>query len=60
MADKLMNIPNDLLFIHKITHFVDYNKWLKRLDTQLNELTNQNSIVPKVLSQRIQDIIVKL
>ena len=23
---------------------VDYNKWLKRLDTQLNEQTNKNSI----------------
>ena len=29
---------------------VDYNKWLKRLDTQLNEQTNKNSIeVSKVV-----------
>ena len=27
---------------HKITPFVDYNYWLKRLDTQLYEQTNQN------------------
>ena len=41
MADKLMFI--------KITP-VDYTQWLKRLDTQLNEPTNQNSIkVPKVV-----------
>ena len=39
--------------IDKITPYVDYNK-LKRLDTKLNESTNQNSLkVPKVLSQRI-------
>ena len=34
------------MMIHKITPSVDYNKWLKRLDTQHNELTNQ--ISPKV------------
>ena len=32
----------------KITPSVGYNLWLKRWDTQLNELTNQSSInVPK-------------
>ena len=37
------------MFIHFIP-LVDYNYWLKRLDTQLNELTNQNLIkVPKVI-----------
>ena len=30
--------------IHKITPSVDYKYWLKRLATQLNEQTNQNSI----------------
>ncbi len=25
------------------TPSVDYNQWLKRVDTQLNKLTNQNS-----------------
>ena len=30
--------------IHKIFPFVDYNKWSKHLDTQLNEPTNKNSI----------------
>ena len=34
---------------HKITPSVDYNQWLKRLDTKLNEPINQNSFeVPKV------------
>ena len=43
------------MVIHKIIPSVDYNKWLKRLDTQLNELTNQNSIKsPKLLSQLIR------
>ena len=38
MADKLMYIS------------VDNNSWLKRLDTQLNKLANQNSCkVPKVV-----------
>ena len=39
------------MMTHKITPFLDYNKWLKkRLDIQLNEQTNQNSIkVPKVV-----------
>ena len=33
---------------------LDYNKWLKHLDTQLNESTSQNSKFnpPKLLSQR--------
>ena len=34
------------MVIHNITPSVDYNKWLKSLETQLNELTNQ--ISPKV------------
>ena len=38
------------MMIHKITSIVDYNEWLKSLDTQLNEPTNQNSIkFPKVV-----------
>ena len=37
------------MMIHKITSFVDYNKRLKRFDTQLYGPTNQNSVkVPKV------------
>ena len=39
MADKLMYNYTSLIMIHKITPSVDYNYWLKRLDT-----TNQNSI----------------
>ena len=37
------------MMIHKITPSLDYNQWLKRLDTKLNKPTPQNSIkVPKV------------
>ena len=37
------------MIIHKITHSIDYNYWLKRLESKLNEQTNNNSIeVPKV------------
>ena len=32
------------MMINKITHSVDYNQWLKRLDAQLNEPTNKNTI----------------
>ena len=40
------------MMIHKIILSVDYNYRLKRLDTQLNELTNQNLLkVPKVVKQ---------
>ena len=47
MADKLMYYPKH--YTHKIAPSVDYNQWLKRFDTQLNEPKNQNSIkVPKV------------
>ena len=44
------------MIINKITTSVDYNLWLKHLDTQLNKPINQNSIkkVPKgVVKQRI-------
>ncbi len=48
MADKLIYIPK--IMIHKIIPSVDYNKWLKPLNTQLNKPTNQKSIkVPKVV-----------
>ena len=40
MADKLLYIPNDKQNFSS----VDYNYWFKRLDTHLNEPTNQNSI----------------
>ena len=40
---------------------VVYNKWLKSLDTQLNESANQNSIKsPMLLSYRIKNAIKKL
>ena len=41
MADKLMYILNNET---QITTSLNYNKWLKRYDTLLNELINQNSI----------------
>ena len=41
MADKSIYIPND--DTKKSLH----NYWLKRLDTQLNESTQQNHLVPK-------------
>ena len=45
IADKLKHIPND--DTHD-TPSVDYNWWLKRLVTELNEPTHQNSIkIPK-------------
>ena len=40
IADKLMYIPND--DTHD-TPSIDENLWSKRLNTQLNESTNQNS-----------------
>ena len=43
MADKFMYIPNNE---HKFTPSVDYDEWLKRLDTYLNEPSKQ--IVIKV------------
>ena len=48
MSDKLMMyILNDDI---KITLAVDYNKCLQRLDTQLNESTNQHLVkVPNVV-----------
>ena len=38
------------MMIQKVTPYVYYNQWLKRLNTQLNESTNQNPIkVTKVV-----------
>ncbi len=48
----IQNWRTSTMMTHKITPFVDYNKWLKRLDTQLIKPTNQNSInVFKVVTQ---------
>ena len=48
------------MIIHKIPTSVDYNYWLKRLDTQLNETTNQNSLkVPKVVNPMNKKTILK-
>ena len=41
--------------MYKIIPSVEYNWWLKRVDTQLNESTNKNlTKVSKVVSQRIR------
>ena len=50
-----INWYTSIMMIHKITSNVDYNKWLKGLDTQLNEANNHNSTkFPKLLNQRIR------
>ena len=41
MADKLMYILDDDT---QITHSVDQNYWLKRMDTQFYKQTNKNSL----------------
>ena len=42
-----MYIP---IMLNEITSYIDYNKWLKRLDTKLKEPTNQNALkAPKVV-----------
>ena len=47
IADKMMYIPID-------------DQWLKRMNTQLNEQTNQNSLESsKLLSQRIRQCFIK-
>ena len=54
MDVKLMYIFNDN------TPSVDYNQWLKHLDTHFNELTNQNSInAPKVVKPTIRKLYYK-
>ena len=40
------------MMIHKIDPSIDYNQWLKRLDTQYNEPTNQKLLrAPKVVNE---------
>ena len=31
------------IMIHKITHYIENNELMKRLDTQLHETTNKNA-----------------
>ena len=57
LADKLMYIPN--IDTQNYT-FVDYNQWLKRLETQLNKPTNQNSLkVLKVVKTKNKKTLIK-
>ena len=52
MADKYMHITNDDA---QNTPCVELNKWLKRLDIQMNEPINQNSLKdPKVVEPTIK------
>ena len=52
MADKLITSP---IMIQKITLFVALNLWLKRLDMQLSEATNHDSLKSqKMLSQLLR------
>ena len=45
----------------QITSSVDYNKWLKRFDTQLNKPTNQYSMkIPNVLKLIKKKVFTKL
>ena len=45
----------------QITSSVDYNKWLKRFDTQLNKPTNQYSMkIPNVLKLTKKKVFTKL
>ena len=47
------------MMMHKISPAVFYNQELKRLNTQLNNPTNQISLKsPKLLSQQIKNVIV--
>ena len=58
-----INCCTSPMMIHIITPIVDYNLWLKRLDTQFSEPTNQNSVkVPKVVepTNRTDNVILKL
>ena len=52
MADKLIYIPNDIGQYYPFSR-LQFLHWLKRLNTQLNEPNNKNSMkVPKLLSQQ--------
>ena len=44
IRQRPINLCKSLIMMHKITLSEDYNERFKRLDTQLNERTNQNSI----------------
>ena len=58
MANNLMYFPIDDT---QITHSKDYNYWLKRSDTRLDESTNQNLKikVPKVVEPMIKKTLLK-
>ena len=46
--------------IQKVPSYVDYNYWLKRLDTQYNESTNHKFLkVPEVVNQTNKKMLFK-
>ena len=50
-----INCCTSPMILHKITPSVEYHLWLKRLDTQLNKPTNQNTLKgPKIDKQTIK------
>ncbi len=50
LRQRTINLCTSLLMIHYFTLSLFYNSWLKRLDTQLIEPTNQNLVkVPKIV-----------
>ena len=57
IRDKSMenNLSTSPQIVNKITAFIDYNQWLKRLETQLDEPTNQNSLkLQRLISQQLR------
>ena len=50
MADKL--VYNTYMMINKIIHYVVYSLWLKYIDFQFNEPTNQNTIKVKPTNKK--------
>ena len=60
LTKKAIHIKNTSpIMRHKITRSVKYNWWIKCLDTQHNELTNQNLIeVPKVVQPTKKTVII--
>ena len=49
------------MMIHKITPSLDYNWWLKRLDTQLYKPNNQmHKMSPKLLNQQIRKLVINI
>ena len=59
MADKLVYIPNDDIqnYPYCKLQLLNYNQWLKRLGTQVNEPTNKTMVdkLMYILNDNIQN-----